>query len=244
MSGVFFSLLASVGLTFVWLWFFVRRDRHPEPLWLLARTFGWGMFAWLVAAAFEASLGRILNSPLPLALLLVALLTAVIEEGSKFLASTTAITEVAFDEPMDGLVYAVTAALGFALMENITYTLGFGGRAGTWHAVVATLAHALFSAPQGYALGGLHWQRGRRWVVQGVLLSMTLHFVFNGILSSSTGWPLLLALGLVVALMVVLARRYYLSFEAHAREHGDPLANRSGQSAAESRRVGEAAGPG
>ena len=167
MTDVFFSLLASVALTFLWLWFFVRRDRHPEPLWLLARTFGWGMFAWLVAAAFEASLGRVLNSPLPLALLLVALLTAIIEEGSKFLASTTAITEVDFDEPMDGLVYAVTAALGFALMENITYTLGFGGRAGTWHAVVTTLAHALFSAPQGYALGGLHWQRGRRWVIQG-----------------------------------------------------------------------------
>ena len=176
MSGVFFSLLASVGLTFVWLWFFVRRDRHPEPLWLLARTFGWGMFAWLVAAAFEASLGRVLNSPLPLALLLVALLTAVIEEGSKFLAASTAITEVAFDEPMDGLVYAVTAALGFALMENITYTLGFGGHAGTWHAVVATLAHALFSAPQGYALGGLVFALGARvlvarlgevWLVRG-----------------------------------------------------------------------------
>ncbi|PNY82993.1 PrsW family intramembrane metalloprotease [Deinococcus koreensis] len=222
------SLLTSVALTFGWLWFFVRRDRHPEPAWLLARTFGWGCFAWLVAAAFEASLGRLLDSPLPLALLLVALLTALIEEGSKFLASTTAITEVPFDEPMDGLVYAVTAALGFALMENITYTLGFGGRAGTWHAVVTTLAHALFSAPQGYALGGLHWQRGRLWVAQGVLLSVVLHFVFNGILSSSTGWPLLLALGVVVALMIVLASRYYLSFEAHAREQAQAQALREG----------------
>ncbi|THF86429.1 PrsW family intramembrane metalloprotease [Deinococcus sp. KSM4-11] len=215
-------LLVSFTLTFAWLWFFVRRDRHPEPAWLLARTFGWGMFAWLVAAALEASLGRLLNSTLPLALLLVALLTALVEEGSKFLAASTAISEASFDEPMDGLVYAVTAALGFALMENLTYSLGFGARAATWHAVVTTLAHALFSAPQGYALGGLHWQRGRSWVVQGVVLSVTLHFVFNSILGSAAGWPLLLALGLVVALMIVLAGRYYLTFEAFARQIGDP----------------------
>ena len=50
-------MLLSVSVTAWWLWFFVRRDRHPEPAWLLARTFAWGMFAWLVAAAFEASLG-------------------------------------------------------------------------------------------------------------------------------------------------------------------------------------------
>ncbi|WP_412027998.1 PrsW family intramembrane metalloprotease [Deinococcus yunweiensis] len=215
-------LLAATALTFAWLWFFVRRDRHPEPAWLLARTFAWGMFAWLIAAAFEASLGRVLNSTLPLALLFVALLTAVIEEGSKLLAASTAITEASFDEPMDGLVYAVTAALGFALMENLTYSLGFGARAGTWHALVTTLAHALFSAPQGYALGGLHWRRGRRWVVQGALLSVMLHFAFNSILGNGDGWPMLLALGVVVALMIVLASRYYLTFEAFARQHGDP----------------------
>ncbi|ACO47082.1 PrsW family glutamic-type intramembrane protease [Deinococcus deserti] len=216
-------LLITVTLTFAWLWFFVRRDRHPEPLWLLARTFAWGAFAWLVAAAFEASLGRVLHSPLPLMFLLLALLTAVIEEGSKFLAAATAVTEVSFDEPMDGLVYTVTAALGFALMENVTYTLGFGTPAATWHALFTTLAHALFSAPQGYALGGLHWARGRWWVVQGVLLSIVLHFVFNGILSGAEGLPLLLALGTVVALMIVLAGRYYLAFEAHARQHGPPV---------------------
>lgn len=227
------SLLASVGVTLWWLWFFVRRDRHPEPPKLLARTFAWGMFAWLISAAFEASLGNLLDSTLLPTLLLVALLTAVIEEGSKFGAATTAVTELSFDEPMDGLVYAVTAALGFALMENVTYTLGFGSGAATWHALVTTLAHALFSAPQGYALGGLHWQqvRGpgfgksglgsvRGWVLRGVLLSVALHFAFNSLLSGPPGfWPLL-ALIAVVALMIALASRYYLSFEAHAREHG------------------------
>lgn len=222
------SLLSSVALTFAWLYFFVRRDRHPEPLWLLARTFAWGMFAWLVSAAFGVSLERISLGHATVTLLLLALLTAVLEESSKFLAASTVVNERDFDEPMDGLVYAVTAALGFALMENITYALGFGPRAATWHALITTLAHALFSAPQGYALGGRHWQMGRWWAARGLLLSIGLHFLFNSLLSEdgpSASWPRLLALGLVVAFMVVLASRYYRHFEAHARPQTVPLPN-------------------
>lgn len=219
MTGVLaFWLLISAGITLGWLWFFVRRDQHPEPLWLLARTFGWGAFAWMVAASFEASLGRILHSEQTMILLLVALLTAAIEEIGKFLAASTAVTESDFDEPMDGLVYAVTAALGFALIENLTYVLGFGARVAAWHALLTTLAHALFSAPQGYALGGLYWRAGRWWVARGLLLSIALHFVFNGLLTGGAGWPQLLALTATVLLMMLLARRYYLHFEATARQ--------------------------
>lgn len=222
-----FSLLGSAAITLGWLWFFVRRDRHPEPLWLLARTFAWGAFAWLVAAAFESSLGRVLSENGTASLLLVALVTAVIEECSKFLAASTAVTEKDFDEPMDGLIYAVTAALGFALIENLTYVLGFGTRVAAWHALLTTLAHALFSAPQGYALGGLHWRQrhSRRWVAQGLLLSIVLHFVFNGLLTGGAHWTVLLALASTVVLMVVLASRYYLQFEASARQQGDRPGN-------------------
>ncbi|WP_291424473.1 PrsW family glutamic-type intramembrane protease [Deinococcus sp.] len=228
-----FSLLVCAAITLAWLWFFVRRDIHPEPGWLLARTFAWGMFAWLVAAAFEASLGRLLGAHQPLLLLLVALLTALIEEVSKFLAASTAVTEDDFDEPMDGLVYAVTAALGFALVENLTYVLGFGPRVAAWHALLTTLAHALFSAPQGYALGGQRWQLGRQqgrlWVLRGLLLSVALHFVFNSLLTGgAAGWTALLAVALTVTLMLLMAGRYYASFEAHARQHNQVLAAQAG----------------
>ena len=140
-----------------------------------------------------------------------------IEEVSKFLATSTAADEPSFDEPMDGLVYAVTAALGFALVENLTYALTFGAGTATGHALLATLGHALFSAPQGYALGG-HWTRiGRWWRRRGLALSIALHFVFNGVLTGSAGWPLLIALASVVVLMTLLAGRYYLNYEKQAR---------------------------
>lgn len=174
------------------------------------------MVAWAVSAAFEGSFER-LNVGV-----LFLLLAAVVEEVTKFLAASTAVTERAFDEPMDGLVYAVTAALGFALLENITYTLGFGTPAATWHALLTTLAHALFSAPQGYALGGRHLRGGRWWRSRGLFLSVTLHFVFNGLVTGRAGWPQLAVLGVVVVLMAVLASRYYLYFEEHARSNPQP----------------------
>lgn len=210
-------LLVSVALTLGWLWFFVRRDRHPEPAWLLARTFGWGAVAWAVSAAFEGSFEH-----LALTGWLLLLLTAAVEEGSKFLAASTTTGERDFDEPMDGLIYAVTAALGFALLENLTYILGFGSSAASWHAVLTTLAHALFSAPQGYALGGRHLRGGRWWRSRGLTISVTLHFVFNGLLTGRGGWLQLLALGTTVLLMAVLAGRYYLHFETHARQQARP----------------------
>lgn len=216
---LFWPLLISLILSAGWLWFFVRRDRHPEPAWLLARTFGWGMVAWGVSAAFG---GTFEHLPAELGLLtplLVLLLTAVVEEGSKFLAAITATTEHEFDEPMDGLVYAVTAALGFAFVENVTYSLGFGTPALAWHAPLTTLVHALFSAPQGYALGGRHLRGGRWWRSRGLLLSITLHFVFNGLLTGAAGWSQFLALAAVLGLMALLAGRYYRHFEAHARDN-------------------------
>lgn len=219
MTRLLGPLLVSLLLSAGWLWFFVRRDRHPEPAWLLARTFGWGMVAWAVSAALGGTFGRLSAEVGLLTPVLALLLTATVEEGSKFLAAMTVTTEHEFDEPMDGLVYAVTAALGFAFVENVTYSLSYGASALAWHAFLTTLVHALFSAPQGYALGGRHLQGGRWWRSRGLLLSIALHFVFNGLLTGSAGWPQLAALAVVLSLMAWLAGRYYRHFETHARDH-------------------------
>lgn len=226
MPELLLPLLGTAVLTLGWLWFFVRRDRNPEPAWLLARTFAWGMFAWGVAAAFGSSFGHLLGG-WPLAPLLLIFLTALTEESSKFLAAYTAVTEPDFDEPMDGLVYAVTAALGFALMENVTYILGFGGDIGAFagRALITTLAHALFSAPQGYALGQLHELCGRvpraalrGRLLRGFLVSVALHFTFNTLLDNEPGGPVLVGLTVTLFLMGLLALRFYRRYEAQAKE--------------------------
>lgn len=206
------ALLFGVVPTAFWLWFFLRKDRDPEPRRLLLRTFCYGMLAWVVAAALQGALGvsgwGVQASMLGI---LAVLVIALSEEACKLLAASTTLHEPSFDDHLDGLMYAVTAALGFALLENISYGLSYGAPAALYHGLLTTLAHALFSAPLGYALAQARFGCGRGWRLRGLLIATALHAAFNGLLSEEgRGSPTeLLALGAVVLLMALLSRRYY-----------------------------------
>lgn len=211
MTGLLAVLLASALPTALWLWLFLRRDRDPEPRRLLARTFAYGMLAWAVAAAWQGGLG------LAGAGLLAALAVAATEETGKLLAAGTAFREPTFDHHLDGLMYAVTAALGFALLENVSYGLTYGAGAALQHGLLTTLAHALFSAPLGYGLARARFGEGRGWRLRGLLLAVILHATFNGLLRGEGSPALVLALGLTLALMTLLGGRYYRKLERWQR---------------------------
>ena len=111
------------------LWYFYNKSiYHPEPKRLIARTFIIGMLVTIPAAIAEAILlpGE-LTELSNLALMTVAafLVVGPIEESVKFLTVRLGPYKF-FDEPVDGIVYAATAALGFASVENVGYMLTYG----------------------------------------------------------------------------------------------------------------------
>ena len=110
-------LAVALGPCLFWLWFFIRRDRlEPEPQALVARLFFLGCASVVPAALLEAPI------PAPLDAILGA---PVIEELTKLLVVYLFIyRHVEFDEPMDGITYGVSCALGFATAENLFYVLG------------------------------------------------------------------------------------------------------------------------
>lgn len=171
----------------LWLVLFYRSDRFsPEPKRLVARTF---LIGAVVGAAIAFSLK---GMPFKVGVLFVPVFLApVLEETAKFLCVRwTVYHRPEFDEPVDGIVYATAAALGFAMTENILYVLegwSAGGAAlGTYilagRAVLSVPAHAVFSSMWGFALG---WSKGRKglkpvlMVSAGLLGSMVLHGLFN-----------------------------------------------------------------
>ncbi|PYE54261.1 PrsW family intramembrane metalloprotease [Deinococcus yavapaiensis] len=194
-----------------WFWLFARRDVHPEPAWLLWRTFAYGALSWALAAALELSVTVVASG------VLMMLLVAFVEESVKLLAASTATRDREFDEPIDGLIYAVTASLGFAFVENIAYGLQYGLEVAAYRGLVTTLAHALFSAPLGYALAGARFATGRWWRTRGLVIAVTLHVTFNGLLTGGAGWEQLLALVGVLALMYALAGRLYARLEVQRK---------------------------
>src|SRR5438094_3197686 len=159
----------------VWLWMFYRTDRYqPEPRHLVAITFVLGALATLPAIGLEMLAAELYpflrhvehamlaaEADRKLVPLLIGCFVVIgpIEEICKFLAVRLWIyRRPEFDEPIDGIIYASAAALGFASLENAFYVLDFRAGEVRWglfmtRAVLAVPGHVLFSSMWGYALG-------------------------------------------------------------------------------------------
>ena len=197
-------LLISFAPGLFWLWFYLRRASYrPAPRRLIAVTFGLGCLAIIPAGIIEwVLLGEsFLEEGAGIGGVAAGMLFVVgpVEEVCKFLAvRLKAYRSLYFDEPMDGLVYAAAASLGFASIENLFYVLQFGVEVMVVRAPVSTLAHLVFGCIWGYALGVHHaYGRKRPLLVVGALaLGAFTHAAFN--LFLSVPLTILLAISLTV----------------------------------------------
>ena len=194
MGVVGFVLIAfSPGL--FWLWFFLRQDVYrPEPRRLIALTFVLGCLSTIPAIIAEAIFlgGTDLDEGATLTGVAAAMLLVVgpVEEVSKFAAvRLKPYRSLYFDEPMDGLVYAAAASLGFASLENLGYVARFGPKVMIGRAPLSTVAHLVFGSIWGYALGVHHASGYNRaaLVVVSLALAAFTHATFN---IAVFAWPL------------------------------------------------------
>ena len=82
------------------------------------------------------------------------IVVALIEEFSKYvIVRFVAQRNKEFDEPFDGIVYAVMVSMGFATLENVLYVFSYGFETGLWRAFTAVPAHATFGILMGYFMG-------------------------------------------------------------------------------------------
>lgn len=91
---------------------------------------------------------------------------AIPEEMAKLIMLWVVVSRNTFyDEPRDGIVYAVSVGLGFATLENIGYVLGYEnwGEVALVRAVLSVPAHYLCAVLMGY-----YYANARFWPTRGV----------------------------------------------------------------------------
>lgn len=146
-----------------------RMDKiEREPKRLLLRIFLRGVLSTFVAMLVELALSAILGvffDEKSLVYMIVDnfLITAFVEEQCKYRAMKRPTwNHEAFNYTFDGIVYAVTAALGFATLENILYVedIGTGVLRGftavPGHCIDAVFMGLYYGAAKYYDRGGLH----------------------------------------------------------------------------------------
>src|SRR3989338_3045164 len=194
--------LIALGLvpSLVWLYFYSRKDCHPEPKNLLAQTFLMGIIISPVAILLQFSFAQFASTVTGTSQALAQnssyffLWAATVEEVIKFYAVRIIILKnPEFDEPIDAMIYMITAGLGFAAMENILVMFrifpdGAQATMATWalRFTGATLLHALSSGLLGYFLA-MSWffrDHKKKLIFIGLIMATTFHFTFNTFLSA------------------------------------------------------------
>ncbi len=196
-------LVLAIAPAVALFFFFYLRDKYQkEPLGILLATFGLGAASLVPAALTSLSLQRLTGWHSDTPNLLHAFLGAMIivglvEEGAKFIVVRFyAYHRPEFDEPYDGIMYSVMAALGFATLENILYVFSNGAGAGVMRALLSMPSHAFDGVLMGYFLGEAKFARSNRvgnWLsALGFGLAVTAHGLYDFIVFSLDKAPLLI----------------------------------------------------
>jgi RsiW-degrading membrane proteinase PrsW (M82 family) len=175
-----------------WAAYHYYKDRHlPEPVGNLALCFLLGVTAAGLSKLLYISLEPLglrfdavaLADTSPLALFAYALLAiGPIEELSKLLPFLLVVTHFrAFDEPLDGIVYASFIALGYAAVENYHYLDFLTGLESFARGFAGPVIHIVFASIWAHWITKAYLE-GRsiaRDAVAGFLLAAGLHGIYD-----------------------------------------------------------------
>jgi RsiW-degrading membrane proteinase PrsW (M82 family) len=175
-----------------WIGYFYYKDRfQPEPIRALGMAYILGLITAYACLKFYGLLPLIGIPDDPSALMEGQRLQfffyslgviGMIEELFKFLPFILIVLRFrAFDERIDGIIYASMIALGFASFENVHYLAYLEGFELFGRAFASPLSHTIFSSLWGYTVGKARIQ-GKSLLLPsliGLAISALVHGIFD-----------------------------------------------------------------
>ncbi|WP_405562597.1 PrsW family intramembrane metalloprotease [Polaribacter sp. Asnod6-C07] len=176
-------LLAVAPVMIVVIFIYLKDKYEKEPIHFLIKNF---LLGAIVSVFVTLLLGAVANAIFPVTdytnifqqFVKAFFVVALVEEFSKYIiVKFYAQKNKEFNEPFDGIVYAVMVSMGFAALENIMYVYQFGFTTGLLRAFTAVPAHATFGILMGYFMGKSKFSDKK---VQNNLIGLVAATIFHG----------------------------------------------------------------
>lgn len=185
----FISIIIAVFPTIYFLFFFHSKDKSKKnPINKIFPIFFLGMFSMIPVLLIETVIGSF-NDEYFSNIFITSFITSFIiagccEEGAKFIIIRKFVYDNRdFNSIMDGIIYTIAASLGFACIENISYTLSMGSDVGYMRAFTAVPLHVCASGIMGYYIGKAKIQNnpkmGRFYLKKGFIRAVMIHGTYN-----------------------------------------------------------------
>lgn len=149
--------ILSVAPALAFCGYIIHKDRfEKEPLGLMIMAYFFGVFSVFPASISNELGGSLFNSEGSFinTALYAFFVVGLGEEFAKFFFLRYILyNRKAFNEPLDGIVYAVMIGMGFASFENIFYVAEGGMGVAIARMITAIPAHAILAVVMGYYVG-------------------------------------------------------------------------------------------
>ena len=119
-----------------------------------------------------------------------------------------------FDYRFDGIVYGVSVAVGFALLENVLYVMDGGLEVALMRGVMAVPLHAFcgvfmgiyYGAAKRYSIEGQH-SKAHQETLKALLIPILIHGIYDSLAFMGTYAASILLLAFVIFMYIVAAKR-------------------------------------
>ena len=205
-------LLATILPSILIILFFVYSDKFKEPTGEIIKVFIFGILITIPAYIFNTLLMDFWynNTKASQGLISSFLTAAPVEEGLKLTILYFFVYKMKdFNEPIDGIVYGVTASLGFATLENIYYVYLLADNFQTSSMALAVVrsfsavpAHAVFGIFMGYFFMKYSFIKKGENLFFAFMIPFVLHGCYNLFVASN----FFVAMSLIVISWIIALR--------------------------------------
>lgn len=226
MEVLLLTLTLAPGLAIaIFVYYKDKFDREPRRQ--LIWAFLLGMVSAIPAVAISQFLSKLEgfgggNGVLD-TFLYAFITVAFAEELAKFIFLRRFSRKPFFNEPFDGITYAVMIGMGFATLENVLYVYLYSDvpyNTALMRMLTAVPAHASFAVIMGYFVGLAKFKKGNRigWQLLGLLGAIIFHGMYDFLLmlkmypSMATGAILSLVIGIILSFKAIRIHQHNSPF--------------------------------